>query len=170
MKHVIGIALFMLSGCTSAWDVYPTPAVPRCWDRDQSRYVPCPPAPQTMMKTQPNASLHVATSKRIALHAAVFLGQMGDAISTEQQIRNGAVELNPLLKQIVHHPVYAFSLKTLVAAWAIYEGEKSYRQGNPSWWKGEAGGLVIAWGAFAWNERQVFIHDRNERRKVGIAP
>jgi hypothetical protein len=164
MKHVIGIALLItLSGCTT-WGVYPTPYAPR------DAAVKAPAVVYTPITPQPKAQLHVATSKRIALHAAVILGQVGDAISTQQQIRNGAVELNPVLKQLVQHPVYAFSLKTLVAAFNIYEGEKMYRQGNPSWWKGEAAVIAIGWGAFGWNERQVFIHDRSERRKVGIAP
>jgi hypothetical protein len=95
---------------------------------------------------------------------------MGDAISTQQQIRNGAVELNPLLKQIVHHPVYSFSLKTLVVAWNIYEGEKAYHAGNPNWWVGETIAAAVGWGAFGWNERQILIHDRNESRKVGVTP
>jgi hypothetical protein len=164
MKHVIGIALLAtLSGCTSAWDVYPTPrAVTITENTPAVVYTPIAP--------QPKAPLHVATSKRIALHATVFLGQMADAFSTNQEIRNGAVELNPLLKQIVHHPFYSFSLKTLVVAWNIYEGEKAYRAGNPKWWEGETIAAAVGWGAFGWNERQILIHNRNESRKVGVTP
>jgi hypothetical protein len=167
MKHVIGIALLatLLSSCVNLGPItggsLSTPA---------PRTVSASAAKVAQQTNELKPVLHVAPAKRIALHAAVILGQMGDALSTDQQIKRGAVELNPLLRQVVHHPAYMFSLKAVVAGWNIYEAEKMYRQGNPSWWKGEAAGVVIGWGAFAWNERQVFIHDRNEHRKVGLTP
>lgn len=65
-----------------------------------------------------------------ALYAASAALQGYDAYSTLAALKNGGVEANPLMKNVVKNPAAFVALKAGVAATSIMAAEKMWKSGN----------------------------------------
>lgn len=153
MKHVIGIALLMaLSGCTSVWDVYPTPrAVTVTENTPAVVYTPIAP--------QPKASIFVhdpAVRHEMAIN---FAGRGADYAMTFAVLRHGGEEMNPLLKPVfgnaeAKNVAYAVAVDALFTHVLGKIAEHAKKNGDPNWRRILRWNAYIHFGLATWNAGQ----------------
>lgn len=93
-----------------------------------------------------------------ALYMASAALQGYDAYSTLTALKNGGVEANPLMKNVVSHPAVFVALKATVATTSIMAAEKMWKNGNRL---GAVGVMVasnVAMGFVAANNARVLAN------------
>lgn len=92
------------------------------------------PAPETPAPTPDFSSRIEARFRRPSALPALYMTSAAlqgyDAYSTLTALKNGGVEANPLMKNVVSHPAVFVALKATVATTSIMAAERMWKNGN----------------------------------------
>lgn len=120
---------------------------------------PSTPAPAPQGPAPDFSSSIEARFRRPAALPALYVASAGlqgyDAYSTLNALKNGGVEANPLMKNVVSHPAAFVALKATVAVTSIMAAERMWKNGNRL---GAVGVMVasnVAMGLVAANNARV---------------